>query len=671
MDLTWETEFFAPQASPSTLLDGVKLVPFVSDLLLAEEHTVEALVRTDPAHVVRLRRSRTSPRATCSCGASQPARPCVHALAAWTRDLQLREGLDDSRITRWEHLLESRKQLESVGEGFADRWLDIVRNGTPDEEGELLWTVPSLNGQWRIARALVGRATGKELSRFLLGLATSRGIDGTSRLSTPAMVDADELINRLWQPLDTHAPGAGAPTALAILGSMRRMMGERPTLSRYEWTLRSACSTIGQLVVAGHADPRQVAETVLRAELAPGDSAHPWIAIIFDHMGDGAPLVAREMQALLDREAGMQPAAPRCRLRAEIAVSQGAMDDLLQVLATWPEAPFGEFARRLPPRHTTMSIFEAARSTGRLRWAPGWPGHELASTSGKLIHHIHDTYPAHPMWGDIAIGDVVTALAGQGRTGAARDALRAHAEKYPCAAHRFEFLRIWEGARLGPAGVEEADALFGPDEEPLADVLTRISQMRENAFCLDTSVTHRGLGAVLIAAVLLEDIPDEGTSRYLDAPVWTESFLSIFPEAADDLEHLASLPEKDVSEYLDGAVLDADLALRGLRIARHLVSDAGVATVEDARAKSPSDLIEAIGCSKHGREITGALVSLFVSGRSSPGDDILRPTLEQAVGGSAAKDTKMIRRAFEAEPRGANLHSYYLGLVLEGRRRIG
>lgn len=674
MDLSWEVSRFAPGASPSRLLHGVGLLDLVTDVLLGDGRTAEALVRTDPAHVVTMIRSRNAPRATCTCGSSLPAHPCIHALAAWIRELQLREGISDARIARWARLLTSQQQRDVSWDRFAECWLGIARSGGPVEEAELMWAVDSLEGEIRIAKALVGKATGDELSRYLLRLVTARGIDGESRLSLPGIVDADELMNVLWEPVDRDDPAANVPTVLALLGSLRRTAAGKDEERRFESTLHLACSTIGGLVASGHADPLHVAERILQAELAVPEPAYPWIAIIFDRLTDGAAPVAGAMQGLLDdiepsSRAGTS-AAPRHRLCAEIAMARGGTDDLLRELAEWPGAPYGEFACRFsapPARRSPMPILDGARRAGRLRWAPGWPCHGLASGMGRTVHHVHDEFPGHPFWGGVAVGDLITALADDGRADEARDALRAHGRQHSDVTHRYEFLRIWKAAHLGPGGAGEADALFGPGDEILAHTLDVISRIPENYFSTNFSFAGGGMGAALVTAVLLEDIPREGKLRQLQAPVWAGSLFSTFPDAVDDLEHLASLPEEGVAEMIEGAVLDRDLALRAQRVARFLVDgDAGMICASEVRAAGPDALIENVQSSAYAGELTGALASVFLTGRSPAADKILGPLIDRATGGAFSSNESLVRRTYDAEPRGADPLAYVLGLALAG-----
>ena len=125
---------------------------------------------------------------------------------------------------------------------------------------------------------------------------------------------------------------------------------------------------------------------------------------------------------------------------------------------------------------------------------------------------------------------------------------------------------------LGPVARVKLDALFELGDENVAHTLGVVARVPENYFSTDFSVARVGMGSALLTAVLLEDMPPEGNLRQLQAPVWTESFYSSYPDAVDDLEHLAALPEQDVAEMLEGAVLDRDLALRAQRVARHVVS---------------------------------------------------------------------------------------------------
>lgn len=394
------------------------------------------------------------------------------------------------------------------------------------------------------------------------------------------------------------------------------------------------------------------------------------------HPVDGAHQVAQEMQSLLrDREPSSGWAMaddPRFRLRAEIGFVSGGVDGLLQVLEEWPEAPYGEFMCRLPHSiapTTWVALLESPRRSGRAGWAPGWWSR---SASRRSLHDLHKSSQRESMRGTIAIGDLVVAKARLGRVGRARNVLREHALRDSDSAHRYEFLCIWEAAMLGPGAEASATEIFGAaaEHEDVAEVLSAISRLPDAYFERDPIRADDGLGTVLLTAVLLEDIPSEGQARQLDASTWVRSMFSGYPEAADDLEALASLPFDGVADALKGAVLDRHLALRARSIAAQLI-DRGlpVRNMADLRYHGVEPFLGALEQVPDPKRFTAALFALLLGNPRHVAFESVRSSfLCAALTADPPLDgVALIDRAHSIEPRCADLREYHLAVVLAGR----
>jgi len=679
MDLSWELEQLGRAAAPDVLLEGRRLLHRVSDLLQHDDGPVDALVRGEVPQVVTLPGRYSMEDPSCSCGRAGPFAPCAHTVAVRLRELQLFHGLDDARTARWERRVESLRALSAAWEGLASVWLESIAH---DDDGSAMAgfrDAGSLEGGLQVARALDGRASSEQLSTFLLQLAAMRGIDGTTPLGPSSVIDAFELACQFGNPAVLDEPGACTGLLLAVAGSSRRTA----TVPAADWRVESAftfaCGALGQLVATGHADAAVVADALLQAELAAPAPRYPLSAITFESLGAAAQQVAREMSMLFNRRvdcpAMANPEEHRLRLCAEIGFASEGVTGLLTVLEEWDGAPYGEFLCRLPRSWMPMprvQLLESARRHGRVRWAPGWPQHVSHSASLRLIRHMHDVMPEHPMWGDVAIGDLVLAVAQLGRTGEARALLRDHALQHPAPSRRHEFERIWAAAKLGDGAAECAAEIFGPATDDLGELLAAISRIPEPYFASRLSDIQQGIGAVLLTAVLLEDIPPEGHARNLDAPVWATSFLSSFPAALDDLDAFATLPADEVARDLEGAVLHHDLALRAWRIAGQLVEvGCPVQCRADVRDRGGRELIDALEQVPDAGPVTAALVCLLLGNRRTVRlDAILRRFVHQAVGEADGEAPELLEKAYSMEPRGENVTAYLLALVaveLDGR----
>ena len=678
MDLSWELEQTGLVAAPDTVLDGQRLLHRVSDLVHHEDGSIDALVRTEVPHAVSLPGKHWWDGSSCSCGSSRRLSPCAHAIATRLRHLQQSHGLDDERLARWERWIESLRMLHSAWDSLADDWLEARSHGEAGATWTALRAVGSLHGALQMARALDKRATGEQLSAFLRDLASWYGIDGTTPLSPSAISDARELADFAMAPLDVHGPAAMTDLLLAVAGSTRLTATTPDADWRIDGVFRSACSVLGQLVATGNTDASEVADVLLRAEFDAPATSHPWSAFMLLYLGDGAYQVAEEMGSLLrDREPSggwVMASDPRFRLRAEIGFVCGGVEGLLPVLEEWPEAPYGEFLRRLPHSFAPtarVALLESARRSGRAGWAPGW-WTRSKTFSRRSLHDLHKSSQRESIRGTIAIGDLIVTEARLGREGRARKILREHALRDCNPVHRYEFLRIWEAATLGAGAEASATEIFGhaAEDEDLAEVLAAISRLPDAYFERDPIRDEDGLGTVLLTAVLLEDIPPEGEARQLDASTWVESMFSWYPAAADDLEALASLPLDGVGEALEGAVLDRHLALRARRIAAQLIeSGLPVRSMADLRHHGVELFLDALEQVADATAFTAALFALLLGDPCHVAFESVRSSfLRTALTARPPHDgAALIDLAHSIEPRCADLREYHLAVVLAER----
>lgn len=674
MNLSLELDRLGREAAPDVVLEGRRMLHRVSDIVQSDGGLESALVRGEVPQVVSQRGRYPLEEYSCTCGATGRESSCAHVIAVKLRSLQLSHGLDDRRIARWERHVKAFRTLAKAQEELATVWLEATACEDERAATMLVGDVDLAYGGMGIARALVGRASTKQLSAFLLKLVTLRNIDGESRVGPTEIHDAHDLISGLWLPVDRDHPEANFAALLALAGSVRRTATSPAEDPRLEWILTLCCSTLGPILGGGNAHPAAVADVLLRAEFAAPASNYPWIALMLERLGSGSQPVALEMRKLLDRHdyppgAGMTDDHLH-RVRAEIGFAGEGIAGLLPVLEDWPDAPYGEYLFRLPRSWVPLprvQILESAQRKGRLRWAPGWPQHEPGPSSQRLVRFIHEARPGHPMWADIAIGDVVLDVARLGRTSEATNMLREHVLRDADPAHRHEFLRIWVAAKLGDGAEDSAADLFGPATDDLGELLNAISRIPERYFCYDLSDARQGVGTALLTAILFEDIPPEGHARHLDAPMWASSFISRFPAAADDLIALASIPVDDAIEGLEGAVLDKDLALRVRLVAEQVAeSTCTVRGVADAQRVGDGELIEALEHVPDATPLTAALVSLILEGSTRAElESVLSMFVSKAARGDPSENAvALLRRAYGVEPRGADFVAYQLGIAL-------
>jgi hypothetical protein len=468
MDLAWELEQLAHAAAPGVVLEGLGRLTAVSDVVDREDATVEALVRADGGHLVRLVKT-VDGYDSCTCDAWEPGVSCHHVIAVRLRRLQLVAGLDDRRLTMWERRARALEHLEGAWDELATYWLETLERDGIAPSGTVLRDAGSVHGGIQVSRSLAGRTTSEQLSEFLSDLVADQGIEQDQPLSAATIGAADELANALWQPIDARHPEANVSSLFALAGAFRRTVGQWEDSLQVVYGLELMHGALGMLMATGHARPAELAGVLLQAELESADSAFPWIAITLERFGPDAPAIATEMRRLLTEERPPRCSDASCpsvpRIRAEIELARNDLPALLHALSDWSEAPYGEFLHRLPgtwsPR-PALELLEAAHRAGRVRWAPETPLDIRPRTAREAIHQVHHEHRDHPRWGAVAVGDLVVALARDSRPSEARRVLCDHARHDPEPSHRPGFERIWATARLGEGMAEAAEEIFTP-----------------------------------------------------------------------------------------------------------------------------------------------------------------------------------------------------------------
>lgn len=678
MELSWELEQIGRAAAPDTVFEGLSLADRVSDIIRRDDGSIEALVRGEDPHAVSLPATFPLYESSCTCGANSFPTQCVHVIAVSLRNLQLFHGLDDARTTRWVRHVEGLRALENAWSALAEVWLEATQAGDATATGAVLRDVGSVHGAMQVAKALGGRATVEEHSAFLLHMAAHHGIDGTAPLGSTALVDARALVDSYWSPRSRGRGAAWTGLLLALVGSARRTVTDPSTDLRVEHVVMTACGVLGQLVTDGHADPSLVADALLDVELDAPTSQFPWSAFILEALGPAAPQVAHAMQEQLR---GHEPAGgwatanePRFRLRAEIGLASAGVPCLIAVLEEWPEAPYDEYLRRLQDGAAPtarVELLESAHRHGRTAWSPGWAAHTPASQCPRL-NQLHRIPRRAEVSGTVAIGDLVLAQAQLGRSETARDLLLAHAQRHDDPAHRYEFLRIWKAATLGPGEEASATDIFGPEsaDDGIGELLEAISGLPDDYFDRSFVSPGDGLGAVLLTAVLIEDIPAGGGERTLDAPTWVESFFSVYPDAADDLDSLAKLPAEAVADWLEGPVPDRDLALRIRTIARQLIdSRCPIRSIDDLHREGLDAFVKAIDEAPAATPVTAALFEILLGNPRHPGlGPVVRDFLCRDLTVEPCHDGigPLLEATHALEPRGPDVGAYQLAIVLAG-----
>ncbi|MFE5775330.1 hypothetical protein [Brachybacterium sp. NPDC056505] len=680
MDITFELELIGRAASPDVVRKGSELANRAVELVEREGTRRESLVHGTPTHVVTWEAGTWPSAVMCTCGGAQGDQLCAHAIAARLRHLHTAGGIDSGQWARFLSRVDALVALSTGWEGLAQFVVDSHAAGEPDASFIALRDAGSTAGGLRVARALVAAGEPAEVvSDFLVALSEDRGLDGQAVAGPAAISAAEELVVELGGHLEYWPHGASAAALLRLIGSLRRAATDPAESPSPFWALTIACSAVGRLVVDDLVDPDVVAMTLLDAESESEEADYPWIAVMLDRVGGAAPAVARAMLQRLGEQHEAQSIAhvnhALHRARAEAVHAAADENDLLEVLENWPAAPYGEYFVRLPqswsPRRG-LELLKAARAAGCLRWAPGWPRHNPVDPhGGRLIHQLHDTFPGHPMWGDIAVGDLVTALSRIGETDHARTALIEHAHRHQDPSHRAEFRRIWAAAHLGTGVEAAADEIFGRrdgDDGGGADadrLLEAIANVPEALFCADLSV-RRGIGTVLITAVLLEDLQLSPVARLAAARSVAADALALHPGSADDLVRLADADiEEMVQEAGEFGIAGAHALQRAHRLARAAVHRCNsLATRQAIERHGISAWVDVLrGLPDAGTVIAG-LVSLLLGGSSCPADATLKIYFERALGQPEPHAAGLIEQAYAVEPRGGNIEEYHFALIL-------
>lgn len=478
------------------LEDALQLLGLVTDTAeFEQEQRVEAVLWTEPPQQVWF--SMVDPHDTsCSCGENSRARPCPHYVAA--RLVWEHERDEDGEFEILRRRTSAIAALGAARAALVDTYLALDDAGDPMGLEDLLWDHPGPEAAMEHARAMVGRATEEQLSRFLLSaievpLGTTRQAPRREELRIAVV-----LGEHLSGPLDPRAPSVNAPALMEIYGRLRRAFTDNDVNSGdLLASFHAVCRALGALVGAGAIETRSLRRTLLEDELAspPLDFPllgrvavlldptgvrlfQPWTEEIEKHAGQRSISSAKSE----DARAGDAGTVTDPRLRAEIAYAAGASESLLDALESWPTAPYGEFLARASRRKSLtfrLAIAEAARRTDRLRWvgesggttwSPGVRGEHLHLSDipltrdprieHALLRRIHQDLPGDPAWAHVAVGDLAGLMADLGRAGEARRVLLEHAQRNPDPRHRDEFERIWMSLELGHGLERAAESIF-------------------------------------------------------------------------------------------------------------------------------------------------------------------------------------------------------------------
>lgn len=482
-----------------TLERALELLADVSDVVEREDEPgIEVALRTDPPQRVTFS-SADRYEAHCTCGKGSSPRACAHGIAARLMWLRERGEFGDHEATLLEQRAAAMTALDGARAALVDTYLAQDSAGDEHAFDDLLCELTGAGEAMSVARAMVGRASAEQLSRFLF--TTVQFHLGNDRVAPPPRLlgAATDLADHLCRPVDSDVPEANAPALQELYGRLRRTMKtEDAGLTPLPFFYRAVSGALGTLVRAGAINPRDLAREILADDIASPPQAFPvlgWAAPVLDPTGLilFRPML-EELTAMTDGDTegqasttgGLEAAelrSPNSRLCAEVAYAADAPDALAVALGAWPDAPYGEFAARASRRKSLtfrLAITEAAQRAGRLRWvdAPGrllwsrgpWAEHlhmfGLPATYNPrvesiAISRVHEELPGHPAWTDVAIGDLVDLLADLDRREEARRALLDHAGRHSDPVHRAEFERIWTTVGLGDGLPEAIERHFG------------------------------------------------------------------------------------------------------------------------------------------------------------------------------------------------------------------
>lgn len=290
------------------LKEALQLFGLVSDVVeIEQERRVEAILRTEPPRQVRF--STVNPHGTsCSCGENSPTRPCPHYVAA--RLVWEQERDEDGEI---EILRRRASAVAALGEAQAalvDTYLALDEAGDPMALEDLVWDHPGPEAAMELARAMVGRATEEQLSRFLL-----RAIEvplGTTR-QAPRREElriAVVLGDHLSRPVDRQVPSGNAHALVEIYGRLRRAFSDDDVNGgELLDSFLAVCRALGELVSAGVIETRSLQRTLPEDELASPPLDLSLLGSVAARLGPTAAQLFRPLVEEIEEGTGQLPTA--------------------------------------------------------------------------------------------------------------------------------------------------------------------------------------------------------------------------------------------------------------------------------------------------------------------------------------------------------------------------
>lgn len=384
-----------------TLDDALDQLADVTDVVESEGTSeVQVLLRTEPPQNVRFSTVEHS-QASCTCGENSRSRPCSHYIAARLVWLQRKGGASSAEASLMTHRAAAMSAMGTAMSALVDTYLKQAEDEEEVAFVDLMCDVPGVEAAMAAARAMVGRASEAQLSRFLLTVVTSHLRGQEHSTLRRQLGTAITLGEELAQPIDPDAPELNAPALLELRRRLRRaIMAEDVVFSRLSVTYRNVCQALGELLRRQVVDPRAFASQVLADELTAPRLSFPvlgWVAPNLDPSGTVLfPLMLEELDAMVTSGEGASPdesedSSAAHRLRAEIAYAAGDADALAAALEAWPDAPYGEFL--LGPRDASRW-----RSVWRSRNLPGARAGSAGSRRSGLRSGVGASGPSTCTW---------------------------------------------------------------------------------------------------------------------------------------------------------------------------------------------------------------------------------------------------------------------------------
>ncbi|MGO1200456.1 MAG: hypothetical protein ACTMKY_11225 [Dermabacteraceae bacterium] len=287
---------------------ALQLLGSVSDVVeFEQERRLEAVLRTEPPQQVRF--STVDPHDTsCSCGQNSRTRPCPHYVAA--RLVWEQERDEDGEIEILRRRASAVAALGAARAALVVTYLALDEAGDPMALEDLVWDHPGPEAAMELARAMAGRATGEQLSRFLFSaieipLGTTREAPRREELRI-AIVLGDHLS----RPVDGQVPSANAPALVEIYGRLRRAFSDDDVNGgELLDSFLAVCRALSVLVGAGVLEARSLQRTLLEDELESPPLDLPLLGSVAARLDPTGAQLFRPLVEELEEGTGQLPTA--------------------------------------------------------------------------------------------------------------------------------------------------------------------------------------------------------------------------------------------------------------------------------------------------------------------------------------------------------------------------